>query len=69
MLDAVTSAISTVIEWIGMVIKAIVTPAVGGDSPTPAGALYELLPLFAVGIAISALMLGIRAIKSIVWGA
>lgn len=69
MLDAVTSAISTVIEWIGMVIKAIVTPAGTGEIPTPAGALYELLPLFAVGIAISALMLGIRAIKSIVWGA
>ena len=69
MLDAVTSAISTVIEWIGMVIKAIVTPASGsGETATPAGALYELLPLFAVGIAISALMLGIRAIKSIVWG-
>ena len=70
MLDAVTSAISTVIEWIGMVIKAIVTSASGeGDTAVPAGALNELLPLFAVGIAISALLLGIRAIKSIVWGA
>ena len=69
MLAAVTNALGTVIDWIGMVIQAIVTPAGTGDSPTPAGALYELLPLFAVGIAISAILLGIRAIKSIVWGA
>ena len=70
MLAAVTNALGTVIDWIGMVIQAIVTPASGtGDTATPAGALYELLPLFAVGIAISALLLGIRAIKSIVWGA
>ena len=60
MLEAVTSALSTVITWIGTVIDAIV-----GTS----GELNELLPLFAVGIAISALLLGIRAIKSIVWGA
>ena len=70
MLAAVTDALGTVIDWIGMVIQAIVTPASGtGDTASPAGALYELLPLFAVGIAISALLLGIRAIKSIVWGA
>lgn len=70
MLAAVTDALGTVIDWIGMVIQAIVTPASGtGDAASPAGALYELLPLFAVGIAISALLLGIRAIKSIVWGA
>lgn len=63
MLDAVTSAISTVIGWIGTVITSIVT---GGDTP---GALNALLPLFAVGIAISALLFGIRAIKSVIWGA
>lgn len=60
MLDAVTSGLSTVITWIGTVISAIV----GTD-----GALNELLPLFAVGIAISVVFLGVKAIKSIVWGA
>lgn len=60
MLAAVTSALSTVITWIGTVITAIV-----GET----GALNELLPLFAIGIAISALLFGIRAIKSVIWGA
>lgn len=60
MLAAVTSALTTVISWVGTVITAIV-----GES----GALAELLPLFAVGIAISALLFGIKAIKSVVWGA
>lgn len=59
MIAAVTSALTTVIGWIGTVITAIT-----GTS----GALNELLPLFAVGIAISALMFGIRAIKSVIWG-
>ena len=62
MLAAVTDAISTVIGWIGTVITSIVT---GGDTP---GALNALLPLFAVGIAISAILFGIRAIKSVIWG-
>lgn len=59
MIAAVTSALTTVIGWIGTVITAIT-----GTS----GELKELLPLFAVGIAISALMFGIRAIKSVIWG-
>ena len=53
MLAAVTSALSTVISWIGTVVTAIT-----GSS----GELKELLPLFAVGIAISALLLGILSL-------
>lgn len=49
MLAAVTSAIADVLGWIGSVITALT-----GQS----GALAELLPLFAVGIAISAILLG-----------
>lgn len=60
MLSAVTSALSTVIEWVGTVVTALV----GAD-----GALSELLPLLAIGVAISALMLGVKAIKSFIWGA
>lgn len=60
MLNAVTQAISTVIGWVGTTISALV------DSE---GAFADLLPLFAVGISISALLLGIKLIKSVVWGA
>lgn len=60
MLTAVSDALTTVISWIGSVITALT----GTD-----GALNELLPLFAVGIAVSALLLGIKAIRSITWGA
>lgn len=60
MLAAVTSGLTTVIGWIGSVITAIT-----GES----GALAPLLPLFAIGIAISVVFLGIKAIRSIVWGA
>ncbi len=63
MLAAVTSGITTVLGWIGEVIDALVT---GGSTP---GALNGLLPLFAIGIAISAILLGVKMIKSLVWGA
>lgn len=57
MLDAVTTALGTVIQWTGTVVTAVTT-----------GPLKDLLPLFAVGIGISALMFGIKAIRSITWG-
>lgn len=60
MLTAVTSALETVISWVGTVINALI----GTD-----GAMKELLPLFAIGISISALLLGCKIIRSFVWGA
>lgn len=60
MLSHVTSGIGTVIGWIGTVLEAIV-----GSS----GELAELAPLFSIGIAISAIMLGIKVVRGIVWGA
>lgn len=60
MLEAVSSALTTVIGWVGTVVSALV-----GES----GELKELLPLLAIGVAISALMLGVKAIKSFIWGA
>lgn len=59
MLAAVTSGISTVISWIGTFISELT----GAD-----GALSQLLPLFAIGISISAILLGIKIVKSVVWG-
>lgn len=60
MLQAVTDAITQVLTWVGTVITSLT-----GTS----GALNALLPLFAIGIAISAVLLGIRIIRSVVWGA
>lgn len=60
MLAAISSGITSVLSWVGSVIEALT------DS---SGALYALLPLFAIGIAISAVLLGIKIIKSVVWGA
>lgn len=60
MLSHVTSGITTVIGWIGTVLDAIV----GGS-----GELSELGPLFAIGISISAIMLGIKVVRGIIWGA
>lgn len=59
MLEVVTSTLTTVISWVGTVVTALV----GTD-----GQLNDLLPLMAIGIAISALMLGVKAIKSFAWG-
>lgn len=60
MMEAVTSALAVVIQWVGTVVNALTTSN---------GQLSALLPLLAVGVAISALMLGVKAIKSFIWGA
>ena len=59
MLAAVTSALGTVISWVSTTVNALTAQA---------GELAELLPLFAVGIAISALSFGIGMIRRITWG-
>lgn len=59
MVSAVTDALSTVIGWVGTVITAMTADG---------GALEGLLPLFAIGIAISALLLGVKVIRSFTWG-
>lgn len=60
MLQAVTDGLSTVIDWVGTVVDSLVEST---------GALNALLPLLAIGVAVSALMLGIKAIRSFIWGA
>ena len=59
MLQEIGTALTSVIGWVGEVVTALV-----GEN----GALAPLLPIFAVGIAVSALMLGIRAIRGFAWG-
>lgn len=59
MMEAVSTALTTVIGWVGEVVSSLTTTD---------GELSALLPLMAIGIAISALMLGVKAIKSFAWG-
>lgn len=59
MIASVGSALTTVIGWCGEVLEAVTMSD---------GALADLLPLWAVGIAISALMLGIRVMRGFAWG-
>ncbi len=59
MLTSVGDALTEVISWVGEVVTALT-----GAS----GALNALLPLMALGISISVLMLGVKAIKSFAWG-
>lgn len=59
MMEAVTTALGTVLDWVGTVVTSLTSTD---------GELSALLPLLAIGISISALMLGIKAIKSFAWG-
>lgn len=60
MIEAVTTALTSVISWAGTTVTALVSET---------GQLHELLPLFAIGVAVSACMLGVKIIKGFVWGA
>lgn len=60
MLELVGSGLTEVLGWVNTVVSAMLTT--DGD-------LNALAPLFAIGIAISAILLGVKIIKSLVWGA
>lgn len=60
MMTAVTTALTTVIQWVGTVLTALT-----GEQ----GQLAELLPLFAIGIAISAFLFALNGIRRVTWGA
>lgn len=57
-MSAITDALSQVIGWIGEVISALLT-----------GELSALLPLFAIGVVVSVIMLGVKVLRSFTWGA
>lgn len=59
-LSDITTALGEVMTWVKTVVDGLV-----GEN----GALAELLPLFLVGVAISALLLGVKIIRSFIWGA
>lgn len=60
MMTYVTNALTSVIGAIGDVVSAIVTA--DGD-------LNALAELLAIGVAISLFFVGVKAIRSIIWGA
>ena len=57
-MGAITEALSQVIGWIGEVITSLLT-----------GELSALLPLFAIGVVVSVIMLGVKVLRSFTWGA
>lgn len=59
MLTEVGNALTEVIGWAGNVLSAVVTES---------GVLHALMPLWAVGIAVSGVMLGIRIMRGFAWG-
>lgn len=61
-MTSVTEAIENVLTWIGTFVGSLL----GTGTNT---ALQPLLPLFTIGVAISAILLGVKMVKSIIWGA
>lgn len=55
----VFDGLSAVLDWIGSVSNALLSPD---------GALFPLIGVLAIGIAVAALLLGIKAIRSFGWG-
>lgn len=60
MIAAVTEAFTGVLGWVGSFVDALVTTE---------GSLNALLPLFAIGIAVSVVYMVVRVVKSVIWGA
>lgn len=60
MIAAITSALTSVLGWLGSVIGAITDTA---------GDLAPLLPLFAIAIAISLVLLTVKVVRKVCWGA
>lgn len=60
MLEAIKTAFTAVIGWIGEATTALV----GAE-----GVLNDLLPVFAIGIGVSAVLFAIKGIRSLTWGA
>lgn len=60
MLESIGTVLTQFVQWMGQVVVALTSDG---------GALQPLLPLFAIGIAISVFMVIFKAIKSVTWGA
>lgn len=58
MWDAVSDAFGSMITLVGSFLTALLS-----------GALSGLLPLFAIGIAISLVMVAVKIVRKVTWGA
>lgn len=61
MITALGSVFSSLIGWVGDFITSL--------TDATDGALYGLLPLFAIGIGISLLLVCVKIVRKVVWGA
>lgn len=60
MIEAIGSALTSMLGWLGNVVSAVVTAD---------GELSALLPVFALAVAGTAVMFGIRVLRGFTWGA
>ena len=60
MLEAISSAFTAVLGWVGEATTALVTTG---------GVLHDLLPVFAIGVAVSSVLFAVKGIRSLTWGA
>lgn len=60
MIEAIGSAFTGVLGWVGEFVSALT----GAD-----GVLKDLLPIFVIGVGVSLVLLAIKAVKSMTWGA
>lgn len=58
MLQSATVGINTVIGWVGDLVRNLTS-----------GSLTALLPLFGIGIGVSAFFMAMKAIRGVTWGA
>ena len=63
MWTAVTTAFTNMIGLVGEFLTALTSPATGGAD------LTGLLPLFAIGIAISLVLVAVKIVRKVTWGA
>ena len=66
MLDAITTGVSTVIGYVGNIIKAITGTA--AESDAVAGAWGAVLPVIGLGIGLMFVMFAITTVKSLIKG-
>ena len=62
MLDAISGAFTNVLNWVGTFVTALVTGITDGPN------LTSLLPLFAIGIGVSLVMVCCKLVRKITWG-
>lgn len=66
MLEAITTGVTTVIGYVGNIVKAITGTA--SESDTLAGAWGALLPVIGLGIGVMFVMFAIMTVKRLIKG-